>query len=361
MTKYPLLMSLLMLALLACTEEAPQQQAAATQLKVHVHTLQATTWQGRLQSFGVIEAAEEIPVSVDFQGIVSRVLVKEGQHISKGDLLIEMDAEKASLRVEQAEQMVSRAKAVMDEARLNLDRRHQLAEKETVSKEVLGNSRLALDSAVTEYREALATRQLAQRELKDTRVISPVNGAIDIKSVEGGETVMAGAQLLTIQATDVLAVKTWISEKDINFIRPGDSAVITLAGMTGRQYEGVVEWVGVNAHEDTGNFPAQLIIDPAGDPVRPGMTAKVNIQGFELPETLVLPEDALVDRNRRRVVFVVEEGRAVMREPLLGAGMVDSLFIYSGLVPGEKVIVGHLDHVIDGVNVSILNEDSVAQ
>jgi membrane fusion protein (multidrug efflux system) len=323
---------------------------------VEVLTLAPQHWQGIVTAYGVVQSAEQIDVSLDFTGVVKKVLVDEGDAVDRGQLLLELDTDKQQLRVVQAVEAVQRARAAMEEARLNLERRQQLAERKTVSKEALDNAGLGLSRAAAAYREALAARQLAERVLADSHVESPVNGVVELKSVESGETVMAGAVLLKLQAVDSLEVQVWISESDIAYIHKGDRASVSLSGLPGQQLAASVESVGVNADQATGNFPVKLIIEQNTLLVRPGMTATVEILGIAFPEVLLLPEQALLDRDRRKVVFVLREGRAVQIEPLLGAGFSDRLLILSGLNAGDQLIVSNLPQIVDGKLVSVMAE-----
>lgn len=322
-------------------------------LNVEVITLKLRPWQGLVTAYGVVQSAEQVDVSLDFTGVVKKVLVDEGERIERGQLLLELDTDKQKLRVAQAVQAVQQAQAAMEEARLNLERRQQLAERKTVSREALDNSELGLTRAAAHYREALAARQLAERVLKDSHVESPVNGVVELKAVESGEAVMAGTVLLKLQAVDSLEVQVWISESDIAYIHKGDSAAVSLSGLPGQALQAVVESVGVNAHERTGNFAVKLLVEQETPLVRPGMTATVQIAGVAFPEVLLLPEQALLDRDRRKVVYVVREGRAVQVEPLLGAGYSDRLLVLSGLHDGDQVIVGDLSRVLNGKQVLV--------
>ncbi len=339
----------------ACDTSEPSLVVAPVDpvLSVEVMTLESRPWQGLVTAYGVVQSAQQVDVSLDFTGVVNKVLVDEGERIERGQLLLELDTDKQKLRVAQALEAVQRAQAAMKEARLNLERRQQLAERKTVSREALDNSELGLTRAAAEYREALAVWQLAQRVLKDSHVESPVNGVVELKAVESGEAVMAGTVLLKLQAVDSLEVQVWISESDIAYIHKGDSAVVSLSGLPGQALQAVIESVGVNAHPRTGNFPVKLLVEQDTPLVRPGMTATVQIAGVAFPEVLLLPEQALVDRDRRKVVYVVREGRAVQVEPLLGAGYSDRLLVLSGLNDGDQVIIGNLSRVLHGKQVSV--------
>ena len=355
MSVYKSCLLILLLLLAGCGSSEPHVSAPAQLLTVPVtvHQLATQSWQGQVRSFGVVEALEQVDVSSETHGTVAAVMVREGDSVEAGDVLIELDRNKAELRLTQASRGAEQAHALLEEARLRLQRRQDLASQGTISEEVLDNARLAMLAVEANYRQAEAVQQLAQRELNDTRIVSPARGLVDQKLGEPGEPVTVGATLVRLQVVQVMRVHTWISEADISHLHAGAIASVTLTGIKGSHYAARVEWVGVNADPATGNFPVKLILE-AGDPrIRPGMTATASIQLLEQPDVLLLPEAALVDRDRQRVVFVVRKGRAKQIKPLLAAGYGSRLQVLAGLVAGDQVVVkGHYG-LRDGALISV--------
>lgn len=325
-------------------------------MPVVVHTLEERDWQGSMSTFGVIEAFEEVSVAAELSGTVSAVHVREGDTVTVGQLLLELDPQKRRFAAQQAEQGLQRSQTNLQEARLKLERRSDLAERESVSREELDTAQLAVDSAAATYQQALASHRLAQRELADTKIFSPTDGVVDVRAVEVGELVQAGVRLLTLQAVHGLRVHTWVSEADVLRIRPGNTATVEVSGLAGQSFSAQVQWVGVNADPQTGNFPVKLVLVDAVSVLRPGMTARVALKVSSMPGVLLLPEEALVDRQRRRVVFVVDNGVARQREPLLAAGLSNRLQILDGLGAGDAVVVEGQARLLDGSPVRIQAE-----
>ena len=352
------------LALVACSEEpapAAEEPTVAQVVDVTVQKLKTQVWQGSIRTFGVVEAQEEVNVAAELSGTVKTVHVNEGDRVKIGQLLLELDSQKQGLALQQAGQQVNGARAALDEARLKLQRRRNLSEQETISKEVLDNALLAVDAATATYQQALVSQQLAERELADTRIFSPTAGLVDIQAVEVGEAVMVGASLITLQAMQGLRVHTWVSETDIRHILAGGEARVIAAGLAGREFQASIEWVGVSADPDTGNFPVKLILTDETDALRPGMTATAVLEGINIPDVLLLPESALVDRDRRRVVFIVEQDGlqniARLREPLLAAGFGHRLHILDGVAPGDLVVTSGQRQLLEGTTVNIQSGD----
>ena len=316
-------------------------------------TLEPVNWQGEVTSFGVIEALEEVDIAAELSGTVSRVHVDEGDRVAVGQLLLELDAEKSELALRQSEKILEEARAGLYDARQKLERRSNLAASNTISREALDTAQVALDGAAARYQQAFAAHQLAQRQLADTRILSPTNGVVDVQAVEAGEPVRAGASLITLQAIDGLRMQAWVSEADILMLDPGNTATITVSVLPGQSYPAVIEWLGVKADPRTGNYPVKLLLNEGGNTLRPGMTATAAMQARKVDGVLILPEEALVDRERRRVVFVVEDGIARMREPVLAAGLANRLHVLAGLQESDQLIVAGHDKIVDGARVTV--------
>jgi len=288
---------------------------------------------------GAIQAAEEIVLSAELAAPVAKIHVREGQTIQRGNLLLELDSEKLQLQLTQAQQTLRQSQSRLQESRDNLTRRQQLAEQKTLSQELLDAANHEWQRATAAMAEAEAAVSLAKRNLTDTRILSPVNGVVDKRLVEVGETVQEAQLLLLIQATDQLEAKTFVSERNIHLLREGNKASLVLANWPDRTITATVQNVGIAGDARTGNFPVTLLVDETDIPLRPGMTTTIKIKGEAQGSALLIPESALFDHQRQRVVFVLEDGKASLRHPQLQVGLGDQIKVLSGIQVGEKVIV----------------------
>jgi membrane fusion protein (multidrug efflux system) len=345
------LIALLVLTLLfGCTGEAPEQLLASKPRTPKVKTLilEPHVWLQTLEAYGVVESAEDVAITVDFSASVTAVHFEEGQRVEQGHLLIELDSRKRDLRLTQATTAVKETRAGLEEARHDLQRRRGLADRGAVSREDLDRSEIALRRATARYEDALAAHSLAKRELTESRVLSPVSGIVDRKSVEQGETVMPGQLLGSVQAVDRVRVRAYVSEREVNDLRIGARAEVRSASVPGGIFQAKVEAVGIKADPKTGNFPIKLTLPNEDGLLRPGMTTRVRLQGLTHSETLLIPDDALVDRRRRRVVYVVRDGQAVEVEPLLRASVAEHIPVIDGLKPGDRLVVAGMEQLVDG-------------
>lgn len=336
-------------------EEESASPAPPPLPRVTTVALEPVSWQGHVTSFGVIEALEEVDIAAELSGTVSKVYVDEGDRVTIGQLLLELDPEKSELALQQAEKFLEQARAELDDARQKLERRSNLAASNTISKEALDTAQVTLDAAAARYQQAFAAHLLTQRQLADTRILSPTDGVVEVQAVEAGEPVQAGASLIKLQATEGLRMQAWVSESDILMLDPGSPATISVSALPGQSYPAVIEWLGVNADRQTGNYPVKLLLNNRENLLRPGMTATASMQAREVKGALILPEATLVDRERRRVVFIVIDGIAHMREPVLAAGLSNRLHVLAGLEANDQLIVAGHKLVVDGARVVVAN------
>jgi len=357
---YPRLVGIIATSLLfplfsSCTQEtAPVTETpAARPLTVKVITLASKPWMQSIEAYGVVEPLEEANISIDFSATVEKVLFKEGQTVQVGETLLEFDPQKRALRLEQAEQVAKESRVRLEKTKDLLERRRSL--RQSISAESLRQTEPDFDSAKAQLAQSLAALNLARRELQETTLKSPVTGKISKRSVEPGETVMVGTVLATVQATDILRILTHVTQDEVNSLRVGDEATVT-AGHNGRgkSYKATVESIGIKADSRTGTFPVKLIVDNALGLLRDGMSARVTLKSQSQDEVLLVPREAVVDRNLRRVVYKLVDGHAVEVEPAFVATMSDQLPVLDGLKAGDVLIQSGLDAIVDGSPVEVV-------
>ena len=354
-----LVAAVLTAGLWACENRPPAREAVPEPRVAEVGTrvLQEQPWVETISSFGVIDAAKEIVITTDFSERVAKVHVKEGRRIEAGQLLIELDRDKQELRLARYRNSLKEARANLANARANLKRQEALFAGRNIAQSKLEESQLALKTARARYEEGLAAVQLGERELADRRITSPAAGQVVKRSVEPGETVSPGASLMIIQVVDAVRVITYVTEKDINHLSPGSEAVVTTPAVPGRTYTARIESLGTKADPETGSFSVKLAIPNTEGLLRPGMTARVSLQGRHYQDAILIPDNALVDRDRRRVAYKVVDGAAVQVEPVVALTAMDRVLVLSGLQAGDRIIVEGVENIVEGTLVKVMESD----
>ncbi len=327
---------------------------AARTPRVRTMTLTPETWTETIRTYGVFEAAEEVNLSIDFSATVRRVRFREGGRVSAGAPLLELDRGERKLLLDRAAQSVEQIQAQLDRARGALRRAEDLFVVDSISREEYEQTRAEVRSLAARYGEAVAARRLAQRDLGETTLASPVTGRVVRRRVEPGETVLPGQVLGVVLTADVLRVVTFVTEREVNALSVGGPATVTTPGVRGRVYPARVESVAAQAEAATGNFAVKLTVENDDGLLRAGMTARVELEGLNFEEVLLIPAAATVDRNRRRVVYVVSGGVAREVEPVLAATLEDRLPVLAGLAAGDVLITSGLENLVDGSRVEVV-------
>ena len=333
-------------------DNAPRIPAVS---KVQVKKLVPQIYQQTIRTFGVLEAAESVSLSSEFSAKVKKINFKEGQQIQAGDVMVELDKSDLQMRVKTAEADLQSARAKLKEARSLDKRRKELYAKNLVSKENLEIVQTALANSEAKFELATIGLGQARNDLSRASIVSPVSGRVVKKDVDVGEIAAPGQSLATVQVTNIMRVVTHVTEQEINSIQPGSESIVITPGVRGREYIAHVESRGDEVDPATGNFPVKLTVENNDGLLKSGMTAIVTMTGLEVTDALLIPDSALVDRNRKRVVFRVKDGVAEEVEPVVAATINTELVpVLHGLFEGDEVIVGGLDTVVAGKKVEVI-------
>ena len=335
-------------------EEPVDTRKIDTISKVQVKELAPQVYQQTIRTFGVLEAAESVNLSSEFSAKVKKIKFKEGQRIKAGHIMVELDKSDLKMLIKKAEADLQTADAKLRESGLLKKRREELFAQNIVSQEEMELFETTLTNAEADFQRATIGLNQARNDLNRANIISPVSGRVVKKKVEVGEIATPGQVLAVIQVTNIMRVVTHVTEQEINSIQLGSESIVTTPGVRGREYIARVESRGDEVDPATGNFTVKLTVENNDGLLKSGMTAIAIMTGLEVTDALLIPDSAVVDRNRKRVVFTVVNGIAKEVEPVLAVTLNTELIpVLAGLSKGDKVIIGGLGMVVDGKKVQV--------
>jgi HlyD family secretion protein len=327
---------------------------------------------------GTMEPRVRVPVIAEVSGIIAIVHVEEGERVARGQPLFELDRERLEARVAErtAELSLRQANARFDlvgRARVDRDRAAQdfarakelrangvaselefeRAERDARVAEISvrdADAELAArGAAVLQAREAL---HQAERDLRNAVVRAPIDGRVIERAGEIGRAVADvtanGGTTIAVIADDTrIRLVAELDENDIARVRPGQRALVTLDALPDETFEGTVRKVSsagaIEANVSSFTIDVEL---PADERLRLGMSADARIVVGEHPAVLLIPNSALVRREREVLVRVpdVGGGRAYRFVPVK-TGYSDGFrtIISEGLADGDVVLVAGED------------------
>ncbi|MFP4375541.1 MAG: efflux RND transporter periplasmic adaptor subunit [Spirochaetales bacterium] len=303
---------------------------------------QETTIVGDIVASGVIRGSREVNLVSETQGVIEQVGFELGQSVTRGRLLVGLDTSIQRLSVQEAQEAVA-------SARTDVSATERLVNSGSASQADLSRARSALAGA--EARLAQAQKALADRTL-----VAPFEGVVASKhaSVEVGNFLTAGLQVARIIDLAELEVELSVGEREVQLIEVGAPAFIEFPAASKDAVEAEVVAIAAGSDPQTGSFPVIIRwTNNAGSQARAGLSARVRIPPVNVLPQIVVPANALVNRNGQPSLFVAQDGTASLRPVEPGERLGDRLAIRSGIEPGEIVVVTGLRTLSDGDEIDV--------
>jgi RND family efflux transporter MFP subunit len=290
---------------------------------------------------GEAAAWRQVMLRAPVAGQVTAVRVEESRRVNTGALLVEIDPTEHTLAFEEAQARLRQAQGQYREITLGDDRIDD------------PRIRAERDSAAT-ARSGLEVARVAvaraRHSLGRTRVTAPFDGAIANLRVVAGQHVAVGEELLTVQVMDPIRVNAKVLEAEIGFLSPGRDAEVTFAAFPGEVFIGRIETINPVVEHQTRTARVTIAAPNPDGRVLPGMYARATLPARRFAHRVLVPREAILERDRRTMLFVFEgegtTGRAKWR--YVNTGLMNDRLVEilaegaeDGTVqPGEIVLVG---------------------
>jgi membrane fusion protein (multidrug efflux system) len=291
---------------------------------------------------GQLEALEEVTVSAEIPGRVSRLARDLGDSVERGQVLAHLDDSSIRARIRKAEARLAQAETDQTWAAKDLARRRDLFARQIAAETTLEASQQRLEEAVNERAVAEAELEEARLDLDRATLESPLSGRVARRHVAVGEYVTPGSQLFDLVRTDRLKLAMALAEMDVPWVAVGDRLEVTLDALAGRSFEAEVRAISPAGHRQTRTFRVELELEnPSSELLKPGMSGRARLVRRRFAEAVRVPEEALFENGEGWAIYLIEAGRA-RRAPVEVLARQGSAAILAGagLTPGECVIRG---------------------
>lgn len=322
-------------ALSACGgDDAVDARAAAPSLDTFVVAADAAR-DGRAWD-GTVEAVREAVLSAQTGGRVTAVDVDVNDRVAAGQVLLRLTVVEQQAGVDAARAQLRAAEAAAVEAERQYQRFASLARDRYVSGAQLDQARAARDAANAVRDAARAQVSAAGQNADYTTVRAPYAGIVAARRVEPGETVGPGQPLLSVYAPDDLRIEVRVPQSAADAIRAKPQARVVFDD--GRSVEAREVVVYPAADPASHSVPVRVALPriEAGAPA-PGATAKVVFAIAGGDGGVRIPDAAVARRGELTAVYVVKDGRVLLRQVRLGARHGDAVDVLAGLAAGEVV------------------------
>ncbi|MFC1883140.1 efflux RND transporter periplasmic adaptor subunit [Thermodesulfobacteriota bacterium] len=319
------------------SKEKPDEESRA--VKVEIAEVKPTPLKDVMVLPGQTEAWLDVRVAADTGGRVEWIGPGDGDSVKKGQLIAKTDVSSLKAALDRAEADHKLAEGLYS-------RRKALFKDNIIGKEELDRS---------ENQRLLARATLAQTRVEYEKgfVRSPIKGIVNHLYVDAGEFVDRGKPVADLVDVDRIKINVNVPELDVKYLRPGQETMVRIDAFPDSMIAGKVDFVAYKADPATKTFRVRVIISNSDNSVRPGMIARVAFLRRVIPDALVAPLFAIVDRGGERLLFVEEEGVAHARPVTIGVIEQERVQITTGLKEGDHLIVKGQTEVEEGIKVQV--------
>ena len=299
----------------------------------------------RMEALGTSLALESVFIRANVTEFAEEILFDDGDRVEEGQILLRMKTD--GLRAE-----LKGAQATRDQRQSAYERARELIEEQAVSSATLQERLAAL-------RQIEAQIEEIESRIRDRTLRAPFAGILGIRRVSPGALVSAGETITTLDDLDAIRVEFDAPSLFLSALRPGMAIEARSEAFPDEIFNGELRHIDSRVDPDTRTLRARARFPNPGGRLRPGLLMRLNLVKNQR-DALLVPEGALVQRQRRAFVFRVDETEnppvAREREVDPGARIPGWVEIRSGLAPSDRVVVHGLMQVRDGAPVRVLGE-----
>jgi HlyD family secretion protein len=391
------------LALSSCSREKPAVPAESK--TVSVARAARTTITVALDYSARIRPKQEIVISAKVSGRVASVPADVSQKVRRGQVLFTLESKDAEAQARQARAALESARANLtrtsdsslssqliqaqaavkqaqvqdDDARDFADRVQKLFEQGTASRQQRDDAKakadaagIALDMAQqnlsllqtkagpqstglasTQVDQAQAAADLAESQLSNSIIVSPLTGVVASRAVDPGELVAAGTPAFVIIDVSSVTAETSVDEGMVQKVRPGERVQVSAESVGAEPLPGIVDTVSPAADPRTQGYTVKIRITNPGDVLRPGMLARASFPVESRKGVLAVPNQALVTDSGVQYLYIVEHG--AVKKAAVQTGISDDVMteVTGGIAEGALVITEGQSFLNEGEKVTI--------
>jgi len=310
-----------------------------------------------LEAIGSFLPEDEVTISTEVEGIIKKRYVDEGDCVKKGTLLIKIDDEKFHFQVEEAEASLREAEASLKNAELTLKRMNQLLEEKVIDQQKYDDTITQFDLSRATVENVKAKLNRYRKSLRDTMIVSPLDGVVSERMVTEGEYVKVGANLLKVVNIDPLKLSFTLPEKFSGQIKIGQTVAVETKAFPGEFFTGSVYFISPKVNLNTRTFEVKAKVKNEDYRLKPGFFVDVKLLIDINEQAMVLPEGAVLMREERYVVLAVKGEKIVIKSVRQGKRFDGKVEILDGIDRDDFVVVSGLSELTEGSRVSIVTHN----
>jgi RND family efflux transporter MFP subunit len=310
-------------------------------IEVIVTPIEPKTFKSYIEVQGRVDADEAVSLSTEMPGTISKIYVKVGDHVTKGQVLAETDQRPLIQQINDLQTSLDLAKQVYEKQKALWDQK-------------IGTEIQYLQTKNT--KESLESKIAAmQEQLRMTKIISPIDGTVDGVDIKLGQAVAPGPGAITVVNFSNMKVKAEVAEGFASRIKNGDEVLVLFPDMKD-SIVSTIHYASRSIKPLSRTFAVEVLLDNKKE-YHPNTVAKLKINDYRSakPE-IVVPVKYIQKGENGSFVMVEEKGRAVKKAVVLGREYSGNAEVLSGLNVGENMITEGYDLVNEGSSITAVKQ-----
>lgn len=288
---------------------------------------------------GTFEPNKETKLSAEIQGKINAVLVDAGNNVKKGQPLLQLDNSLLKLQLQSVEVQIEGLEA-------DVKRYTILTKADAVQGVLLEKAELGLKSAKVQGSTLV-------EQISKTTITAPFEGVVTAKLTEVGAFAAPGVPLLQITDISQLKFTVTVPEADLNLFNTNTSYNVVADAFPEMVLSGKASLIGSRANVAS-SFPVQFTVKNTPElAIKAGMFGKVILVEKKGGKRMVIPASAIVGSSVHPQLYLVENGKAVLKNISVSTRTKNKAVVISGLKEGDVMITGGFINLFDGANVNV--------
>ena len=344
----------------------PTRPGAASVVPVRVVSVEQKDVPRFASGIGTVLSMHSVVIRPQIDGILTRLLVKEGQRVKKGDLLATIDDRSIRASLDQATAQLGESQAQLAVAQVNLKRYKLLSVDDGVSKQTYDQQQALVNQLKATAQGNQAAIDAAQVQLSYTQIRSPVTGRVGIRNVDEGNFLRTGDSegLFTVTQIDPIAVEFSLPQQMLPTLQrliaaPDPALVKAYVGADGNTGEllgeGHLSLIDNQINPNTGTLRAKAEFDNAAQRLWPGQLVTLKIQTALDKNALVVPPTVVQRGLEQHFVYRVK-GDTVESVPVTMVYQDSDLHIIKGVNAGDQLVSDGQSRLKPGSHVQVLGD-----
>lgn len=320
---------------------------------VQVALVKTKTVSNQISLVGTTEAISESTVAAEISGLVEYFPIREGDFVKKGDLLANLKETELRLRLKGAVAAKKRIEANLQNAEKELKRISKLKETNSIAEKQYDNAYYTYRALSQELLQNESEIELLNYQIKQQKVLAPFSGFVAKEHTQIGEWINKGGPVVTLLNLDTIQITVDVPERYSVMLLPQSNVKISIKSISSDPFSGKIYSVLPHGDPNSRTFPVRIHLKNTDHKIKSGMESMVTFNLATQKKALLVPKDAVVTSGDNRLVFMINDGKAIL-VPVKITGYYDgNVAVEGNLKPGVRVVIRGNERLRPGQSVVV--------